>query len=147
MPEVAIGQCMYVSIHAHSEVCESLRSPVPCTCWCCTSASRERNGREPGLVMYCVSVKLHREGCCGLAEVNMWFPFGWLTKQPIPMATSCPTNPHYQSGCSFLHSHHCCKSCHQIHLHQSLGFPRGLQCFALYGCSRSLQSQASDGNL
>lgn len=105
------------------------------------------NGREPGLVMYCVSVKLHREGCCGLAEVNMWFPFGWLTKQPIPMATSCPTNPHYQSGCSFLHSHHCCKSCHQIHLHQSLCFPRGLQCFALYGCSRSLQSQASDGNL
>lgn len=28
---------------------------------------REANGREPGWVMYCVSVKLHREGCYGLA--------------------------------------------------------------------------------
>jgi len=29
---------------------------------CGTSFEREANGREPGLVMYCVSVKLHREG-------------------------------------------------------------------------------------
>lgn len=64
---------MRVSIHAHSEVCESLRSLVRRTCWWlsfasrCTSFLREANGREPGLVMYCVSVKLHREGCYGLA--------------------------------------------------------------------------------
>lgn len=48
-------------------------SAVRCTCWwlsfasCCTSFLTEANGREPGLVMYCVSVKLHREGCYGLA--------------------------------------------------------------------------------
>lgn len=32
------------------------------------------------------------------------------------MVTSCPTNPHYQSGCNFLRSRHCCRSCHQSHL-------------------------------
>lgn len=73
-------QTIHVSIHAHSEVCEPLfsgvlhvlvtfRSPLP--------ALLRSEGREPGLKMYCVSMKLHREGCCGLAYVNMWFSLGW----------------------------------------------------------------------
>lgn len=80
---------------------------------------REANGREPGLVMYCVSVKLHREGFflffkwSGLSQHVVSIGLAW---QPIPMVTSFPTNPRYPSGCNFLRSCRCRRSSHQIHL-------------------------------
>lgn len=49
-------------------------------------------------------------------KLTCGFHWAGLAWQPIPMVTSFPTSPHYQSGCSFLRSHHCCRSCHQSHL-------------------------------
>lgn len=70
--KVAIRQCMSASMLTLR--CATLPSPVRCMCWWLSFChvlhflfEREANGREPGLIMYCVSMKLHREGCYGLA--------------------------------------------------------------------------------
>lgn len=57
--------------------------------FCFVFKKGEANGREPGLVMYCVSVKLHREGL--LLWSGFFFKltcgFHWvgLAWQPIPL--------------------------------------------------------------
>jgi len=119
--------------------CANLCSPGAGTCWYwCAARCSSRVGLKEwqrtrvGNVL-CVSEATQGRLLC-LAKVNMWFPFGWLTRQPFPMVTSCPTSPHYQSGYNFLHSHHCCRSFHhQIHLHQIHGYLHGLQRCVLCG--------------
>lgn len=115
---------MHVSIHAHSEVCVSLRSPVRCTCcwWlsfasCCTSFLKRSEWQRTrvGNVL-CVSEATQGGLLWSGFKLTCGFHWVGLAWQPIPMATSCPTNPHYQSGCSFLRSRRCRRSCRRSHL-------------------------------
>ena len=122
---------MHVSIHARSEVCVALRPAVRRTCcwWlsfaaaasassCGCTSFQKRSEWQRTRVGNVLCVSEATQGGLLWSGFKLTCGFHWvgLAWQPIPMATSCPTNPHYQSGCSFLRSRRCRRSCRRSHL-------------------------------
>lgn len=121
-PEVAIGQCMSASML-------TLRCASLCALQCVLHVLVtflcvvlhflwERSEWQRTRVGNVLCVSEATQGGFGMVWLKLTCGFHWagLAGHPIPMVTSCPTNPHYQSGCSFLRSRRCCRSCHQSHL-------------------------------